>query len=141
MEYRPGCHIETMMYTKSQWSGCPVKSVNLNIITQYNRVVYGRSWLDRNHADLSLSEQFLRKRLTIPSIRRRSLLVDCWYELQKYVHASGLAQRRAEERGNYFIIAGLYTLLLMCCGNSCVMAVETPSWGAWRDAERSPRYQ
>ena len=39
-----------------------------------------------------------------PTICRRSLLVDCWYELQEYVHASGLAQRRAEEQGNNFVI-------------------------------------
>ena len=62
-------------------------------------------------------------------------------ELQEYVHASGLAQRRAEEQGINFVIAELHGLLLMCCGNFCLMAVETPSWGAWRDAERSPRYQ
>ena len=83
----------------------------------------------------------VRKRLTIPTIRRRSLSVDCWYELQEYVHASGLAQRRAEEQGNNFVIAELHGLLLMCCGNFGLMAVETPSWGAWRDAERPPRYR
>ena len=44
-------------------------------------------------------------------------------------------------QGNDFVIAELHGLLLICCGNFCLMAVETPSWGAWRDAERPPRYQ
>ena len=26
-------------------------------------------------------------------------------------------------------------------GNFRLMAAETPSWGAWRDAERQPRYR
>ena len=51
------------------------------------------------------SFKFQCKRLTIPTFRRRSLLVGCGYELQKYVHPSALAQRRAEEQGNNFVIA------------------------------------
>jgi hypothetical protein len=38
---------------------------------------------------------------------------------------------------NNFVVAELHGLLLMCCGNFCLMAVETPSWGAWRGLKDS----
>ena len=69
----------------------------------------------------------LTKRLTIPTIRRRSLLVDCWYELQKYVQASGFAQRRAEEEGNNFVIAELHGQLGQVRWGLCFHGSDRPS--------------